>query len=93
MFCFETSSLTIRITARWNSSSSHVESVMKLFIEAWFLYSTNDLFMDETFILSGRTIRPARYLIAFSTCLQLAKADCRYPFDSLTKEGYSVIGA
>jgi hypothetical protein len=35
---------------------------MKLFIEAWFLYSRKDLFMDETFFLSERTIRPARYL-------------------------------
>ena len=93
MFCLATSSFTIWIAAQWNSSSPHVESVMKLFMGAWFLYSTKDLFLDETFFLSGRTTSPERYLIGFSTCLQSPKADCRYFCDSLTKEGCSVIGS
>ena len=57
--------------------SSQVESVMKLFIEVWFLYSRNDLLMDETFFLSGMAMSPVRYLIAFSTCLRSSKPDSR----------------
>ena len=75
--CFSTSSFTIWTMARWNSPSSQVESVMKLFIEAWFLYSRNDLLMDETFFLSGMAMSPVRYLIAFSICLRSSKPDLR----------------